>query len=116
MAVHKVIRSNSSAQLQPQPAAKRHRPNHQFKAQIFDVFHQLNRGYGLALSALDRLEQNARIFPRPSLLNLSKRTEELRALANHNLLGTLTGREGQEAARLGRHRARQEKHSPKTSS
>jgi hypothetical protein len=114
MASDKAIRSNSSAQPQPQNT-KRRRPNHQFKAQLFDLFHQLNRGYGIALSALDRLEQRGRIFPRPSLLNISQRTQEIRALANHNLLETLTGREGQEAARLSLHRARQEKHSPKTS-
>ncbi len=130
MASDKPIRSKSSAQPSPNPRkprvsgapqpqpqnAKRRRPNRQFKAQLFDLFQQLNRGYGIALSALDRLEQRGRIFPRPSLHNLSQRTQELRALTNHNLLQTLTGRKGQEAARLSRHRAQQEKHSPKTSS
>jgi hypothetical protein len=127
MASDKAIRSKSSAQPQPQPhhaknarvggpkSAKRRRPNHQFKAQLFDLFQQLNRGYGIALSALDRLEQRGRIFPRPSLHNLSQRTRQLRALANHKLLVTLTGREGQEATRLSRHRARQDKHSTKIS-
>jgi hypothetical protein len=55
MAVHKAIRSNSLAQ------PVRRRPNTQFKAQLFDTFHQLNRGYGLALSALEKLQNKTRL-------------------------------------------------------
>jgi hypothetical protein len=47
MAVHKAIRSNSLAQPQ------RHRPDHQLKAEIFETLRHLNRGYGVALAALD---------------------------------------------------------------
>jgi hypothetical protein len=93
MAVHKAIRSNSSAQPQPHhaksaragsPKPSRRRPNTQFKAQLFDTFHQLNRGYGLALSALERLQIKTRlegpaIFPAAGLRDYRNRTEALRA-------------------------------------
>ena len=67
MAVHKVIRSNSLTQpptqrtnaaaqsrhTQPEPE---HRPDRQHKAEIFEALRRLNRGYGIALAAIDRLE------------------------------------------------------------
>jgi hypothetical protein len=50
---------------------------------------------------------------RACLRDLRRGTEELRALANHNLLQTLAGREEQDALRFGRLRASQEKRSSK---
>jgi|SRR5579864_2612882 len=58
MAVHKAIRSNPPAQPQPKPA--RHRPDHQLKAEIFETLRHLNRGYGVALAAFDKLETKDR--------------------------------------------------------
>ncbi len=104
MAVHKAIRSNSSAQ--PQPQRKRRRPDTQFKAQIFDAFHQLNRGYGIALSALERLRTKARLFPAACLRDYRNRTEALQALANRDLLRVLAGHEDQDAARFARGKSR----------
>jgi len=120
MAVHKAIRSNSSAQPRPQhaksaraggPKAQRHRPNTQFKADLFDVFHQLNRGYGIALSALARLQTKTRltgpaIFPAACLRDYRSRTEALQALANRDLLRVLAGHEDQDAAKLAKENSR----------
>jgi hypothetical protein len=99
MAVHKAIRSKSSAQ------PSRHRPHPQFKAQLFDTFHQLNRGYGIALSALERLQKKARlegpaIFPAACLRDYRSRTEALQALANRDLLRAFAGHEDQDAAQF----------------
>jgi hypothetical protein len=99
MAVHKVIRSNPVAQPQ------RPRPNHQFKAEIFEVLRHLNRGYGVALAAFDKLEtkdrmRGHRIFPAACLGDYRKRTEELRALVNHDLLLLFAGHEEQAAFRF----------------
>jgi hypothetical protein len=116
MAVHKVKRSNPLAQ--PQPKSSRRRSNNpqihpQNKTHLFDVLHHLNRGYGIALINLDLLERNqnrtSRLFPRNCLRNLRSRTEELRALANHELLRIMTGREQQDAQRFGQLRTRGEK-------
>ena len=57
MAVPKAIRSNSLAQPQP---TKRRRRNPQLKAELFDTLRDLNRGYGIALSALYRLHHKDR--------------------------------------------------------
>jgi hypothetical protein len=97
MAVHKATRSN--------PLAQPKRPNSQFKAQLFDVFHQLNRGYGIALSALALLQTKARlkgpaIFPAACLRDYRSRTESLQALANRDLLRALAGHEEEDAARF----------------
>ena len=46
MVAHKATRSNPPAQPQPQ----RQRPNHQLKAELFDAFQRLNRGYGIAMA------------------------------------------------------------------
>jgi hypothetical protein len=98
MAAHKAIRSNPPAQ----PAR---RPDHQLKAEIFETLRHLNRGYGVALAALDRLEskdrhRSPRIFPAGFLADYRNRTEGLRALANHDVLLLIAGREQQEAERF----------------
>ena len=101
MAVRKATRSNPPAQPQPKPA----RPDHQLKAEIFETLRHLNRGYGVALAALDRLETKDRhrtphIFPPGFLGDYRNRTEGLRALANHDVLLLIAGREQQEAERF----------------
>jgi len=79
MAVRKATRSIPQAQPRPQQAKTRlaggpdpqpqleRRPDHQLKAEIFETLRHLNRGYGVALAALDRLETKdrytAHIFP-----------------------------------------------------
>src|SRR5258708_3939164 len=109
MATDKAKRSNPLAQ----PARRRFNP--QLKSQWFEILHHLNRGYGIALANLDRLERansnkgKAGTFPRDCLRNIRNRTEELRALANHKLLQPLAGREERDALRFGRLRAQQEK-------
>lgn len=115
MATDKAKRSNPLAQ----PNARR-RPNPQLKSQLLDFLQHLNRGYGIALVNLDRLERlsNAKgkpvIFPAACLHKIQTRTEELRASANHELLQILAGTEGQDAIRFARLRSRQKKHSPAT--
>jgi len=104
MAVHKAIRSNPPAQ--PHPKPERPSPNHQLKADLFEALRHINRGYGVALAAFDRLEikdrQHApRAFPVGFLHDYRNRTEALRALANRDLLHLLAGREEQEAERFG---------------
>lgn len=108
MAVHKAKRSIPSAQL-----TTRRRTHQQNKPQLFDTLHHLNRGYGIALINLARLEQG--IFPHPSLRSLRNRTEELRASANHELLAALAGREQRDALRFGRLHARSAKPSTQVS-
>jgi hypothetical protein len=102
MAVHKVTRSN--LQTQPQPAR---RTDHQLKAEIFETLRHLNRGYGVALAAFDKLETKdrqhpSRAFSAPFLHDYRNRTEALRAQANRDLLLVLAGREEQEAERFSR--------------
>lgn len=65
---------------------------------------QLNRGYGVALAALTRLEGSKRfgIFPTNFLRAHRNRTEALRAAVNHDLLQYLAGREQNDAARFDR--------------
>ena len=105
MAVHKAIRSNPPAQPQPQP--ERPNPRHQLKADYFEALRHLNRGYGVALAAFDRLEVRDRQHPRRAftavfLHDYRNRTEALRAQANRDLLRLLAGREEHEADRFGR--------------
>jgi hypothetical protein len=106
MAVHKVIRSNPPAQPQPQqPKPERHDPHHQLKADLFEALRHLNRGYGVALAAFDRLEVRDRQHPRRAftaafLHDYRNRTEALRAQANRDLLRLLAGREEHEAERF----------------
>lgn len=114
MAVHKAIRSNSSAQPQPQPAKYaraggpkpvRRRFNPQFKAELFDTLSRLNRGYGTALAALEKLQNKTRlegtaIFPAACVRDYRNRTEILRGEANRDLLSVLVVHEDRDAARF----------------
>jgi hypothetical protein len=125
MAVHKVIRSTPPAQpnpqhtktTQPQPQhspqqskttrTAQGRPDHQLKAEIFDTLRHLNRGYGVALAAFDKLEVRdrqhpSRAFSAAFLHGYRNRTEALRAQANRDLLLLLAGREEHEAERFDR--------------
>jgi hypothetical protein len=99
MAVRKATRSN--------PPTQPKLPNHQRKAEYFETFHHLNRGYGIALSALERLETKDRqlrpsIFPAGCLRDYRNRTEALRAVANRDLLRLLAGHEDRDATRFSR--------------
>jgi hypothetical protein len=112
MAVHKATRSKSSAQPQPKPA--RPCPDPQLKSKLFETLRHLNRGYGVALAAFDRLQRQDRlqkpaIFPHECLLDYRDRTEALRALANRDLLRFFAGREEQEALRFERRDAQQKR-------
>jgi len=107
MAVSKAIRSQSPRQpkTKSQSRPDRRHPDHQRKAEFFETLHHLNCGYGIALSALERLETKDRqlrplIFPASCLRDYRNRTEALRAVANRDLLRILAGREGQDAARF----------------
>jgi hypothetical protein len=114
MAVRKATRSKSQAQPQPQPTRRRpDTPNHasmsdpQLKAQLFGTLAHLNRGYGIALAALDHLrKQNRRLrpdaFPLSCLNAFRCQTEALQASANRDLLRLMASREEQEAERLKR--------------
>jgi hypothetical protein len=114
MAVHKATRSNSSTQPQPQHGvlkSERRRTDPQLKAEIFETLRHLNRGYGVALAALERLEKKdrihatgrtygPRIFPDGVLDGYQDRTEALRAEANRDLLRLISGHEDHEALRF----------------
>jgi hypothetical protein len=105
MAVHKATHSHPTAQLHP---------NHQFKAEIFEVLRHLNRGYGVALAALDKLEikdrcrakarpgakNGLRIFTAACLREFHARTEALQAEANRDLLRLIAAHEDQNAGRF----------------
>jgi hypothetical protein len=93
MATNKAKRSNPLAQHQP----TRRRPNPLATPQLYDVLNNLNRGYGSVLISLDNLElmntaTRPQVLPVECLRDLRNRTEELRALANRELLAVLTGR------------------------
>jgi hypothetical protein len=116
MAVSKVTRSKSptqpKAQSQPQRRSgpDHQRNDHQRKAEFFEALQHLNRGYGIALSALERLEAKDRqlrplIFPAGCLRDYRNRTEALRAVANRDLIRILAGREDRDAARFTRPRS-----------
>jgi hypothetical protein len=112
MAVHKPIRSNSSTQptrrrLDPPNQASMNDP--QFKSQLFATLAHLNRGYGIALAAFDRLRKQDRrqrpsAFPAACLNNFRNQTEELRASANRDLLRLMATREELDAQRFNRFR------------
>ena len=113
MATNKTIRSNPSAQ--PQPKSSRRSSDHQRKAEFFETLHHLNRGYGVALSALERLETKDRqhrpsIFPAGCLRDYRNRTEALRAVANRDLLRLFAGREDHQAEHLGRLLGQKKRH------
>jgi hypothetical protein len=79
----------------------------QLKAYLMETLRHLNRGFGVALAAFDRLGklnrlQKVGIFTTDSLIHYRHRTEELRALANRDLLNSFAGREELEAQRFGR--------------
>jgi hypothetical protein len=110
MAVHKVTRSNSHAQPKPQQAkTEPSYSNHQFKAEIFEILRNLNRGFGIALAALDRLEvkdhararhlrrSGLRIFTPVCLGEYRNRTEALQAEANRDLARLIAAHENQKA-------------------
>jgi hypothetical protein len=102
MASNKAIRSNPLAQ----PQRRRLHPDPHQKAELFDTLRQLNRGYGLALANLYRLDRHngkSRIFPSEFLRKFRHQTEELRATANRDLLRLLAGREDQDAKRFAKH-------------
>jgi hypothetical protein len=109
MADPKATSSHPLAQPQPQNAAsnpQRPNSNHQLKSDLFEALRHLNRGYGVALAAFDRLEAKDRLyapraFPSSFLHDYRNRTETLRALANRDLLRLLAVREEQEAVRFG---------------
>jgi hypothetical protein len=109
MAVHKAIRSNGLTQLRPKHSGpKPERRNGRskdphLKAELFDTLRQLNRGYGIALAALVRLQRPG-IFPGDCLRGYGDRTETLRALANRDLLQVLAGHEERDAKRFGMER------------
>jgi hypothetical protein len=108
MAVHKVIRTNPPAQPMPQQAtAKPERPHakHQVKAELFEILHHLNRGYGVVVAALEKLEtkarqQKRRMFPTGFLNGYRNRTEALRAETNRDLLRMIAEYEGRDASRF----------------
>ena len=125
MAVSKVTRSKSRTQINAQPTPQhaktaraggpaqrrpdRRRPDNQRKAEFFETLHHLNRGYGVAISALERLETKDRqfrplIFPAGCLRDYRNRTEALRAVANRDLLRILAQREDRDAARFAKTR------------
>ena len=121
MAVPKAIRSNPLAQPQRQhtkhtghPDQQRKDPqatDPQLKSQLLETLRHLNRGFGVALAAFDRLQRQDRlhkpgIFPQECLHDYRNRTEELRALANRDLLRLFAGREDQDAARFVRLRGK----------
>jgi hypothetical protein len=120
MAVHKVKRSNPLAQPKSQHARRRSNPqprhpqikdpqanNPQLKAQVLETVRHMNRGFGVVLAAFDKLQKQDRlhkpgIFPYDCLHGYRNRAEELRALANRDLLRLFAGREDQEAEHFGR--------------
>ena len=112
MAVHKATRSKSSKQTKSQQpktvrSAHENRADYQVKAEFFETLRHLNRGYGVALAAFDKLAikdriSGRRIFPAGFLQDYRNRTEGLRALANHDVLLLVAGREREEAGRFGR--------------
>jgi hypothetical protein len=112
MAVRKATRSNSSAQPQRTKPAQRRRPNTILKQDLFATLRELNRGYGIALSALNQLPQ-PEIFPAACVRDYRDRTEALRALANRDLLRHLSGHEEQDAARFTHHKHASRTHSPR---
>jgi hypothetical protein len=107
MAASKSKRSVHPAQPQPQPQSQtQHHTDPHLKSQMFETLKHLNRGFGVALAAFDRLQKldRRRMFPVSCLLDYRNRTEELRARANFELLHLFSGREEQEAEKFGRMR------------
>jgi hypothetical protein len=110
MATNKAKRSNFLAQ--PQRCSPN--PDPQVKSQLFETLRHLNRGFGVALAAFDRLQrldrlQKPGIFPQDCLQDYRNRTETLRALANRDLLRLFAGREEHDAEYFARSHAQQQK-------
>jgi hypothetical protein len=125
MATNKAKRSNPLAQparrsRNPQPKRSQRQINDpQLKSHLFETLSHLNRGFGVALAAFDRLQKQDRlqepaIFPQHCLRDFRNRTQELRAVANRDLLRLFAGREDHDAERSGRLRGQSEKQSAKT--
>ena len=113
MAVHKAKRSNPLAQPKPQRTRRSPNPDPQVKSQLFETLRHLNRGYGIALAAFDRLQrldrlQKPSIFPLDCLPDFRNRTEALRALVNRDLLRLFAGREDKDAERFAQLRPQRE--------
>ncbi len=106
MAASKSKRSVHPAQpqAQPQQESQPKQPDPHMKSQLFETLKHLNRGFGVALAAFDRLQKldRRRMFPVSCLLDYRNRTEELRARANFELLHLFSGREEQDAEKFGR--------------
>ena len=114
------LHARKAAQLHPRNAKNarpdrrrpdRRHPDNQRKAEFLETLHHVNRGYGIALSALERLETKDRqlrplIFPAGCLRDYRNRTEALRAVANRDLLRLLAGREERDAQRFDKARKR----------
>ncbi len=114
MAIHKATRSNPQTQPQQAKTAPQSLSTHQFKAEILEILRNMNRGFGVALAALDRLEvkdharakhlrrSGLRIFTAVCLGDYRSQTEALQAEANRDLLRLMAAHEDQNAGRLGR--------------
>jgi hypothetical protein len=90
----------------------------QLKAQLFGTIAHLNRGFGIALAAFDRLRKQDRrqrpgAFSQTCLNDFRSQTETLRAQANRDLLRLIAAREDYDAERFARLRAPTEKLKPK---
>ena len=120
MATNKAKRSNPLAQPKrrspnPQPKRSQRQINDpQLKSHLFETLSHLNRGFGVALAAFDRLQKQGRlqkpaIFPQHCLRDFRNRTQELRAVANRDLLRLFAGREDHDAERSGRLLAQKQK-------
>ena len=106
MAVRKATRSNPPTQPTALPN-KESMNDPQLKAQLFATLDRLNRGYGIAVAAFDRLRKQDRrrrpaAFPQTCLNDFRNQTEALRAQANRDLLRLLAAREDHDAERFSR--------------
>jgi len=106
MATNKAKRSNPLAQPQRRSPEQQQKDTQQ-KSHLLETLRHLNRGFGIALAAFDRLHRQDRqykadIFPQECLHDYRNRTERLRALANRDLLRFFAGREDQNAVRFSR--------------
>ena len=73
---------------------------------MLETLRHLNRGFGVVLTAFDRLQRQDRlhkpgIFPYDCLHDYRDRAEALRAMANRDLFRLFAGHEEADAARFG---------------
>ena len=94
--------------LHARKAAQPHIPieDPQLKTQLLETLKHLNRGFGVVLAGFDKLQRQNRlrkpgIFPYECLHGYRNRAEELRALANRDLLRLYAEREDRDATRFG---------------